>query len=191
MTCLHLRVPTSVATRPLLPGTQTLTLEQDLVLQVRFLVAMALLFLSTHQLTRISTLTFFSFIHFCKMMLSKFFFHAILYYLFWDIDCTPLIPSVQFFSLETVRWTILGFFGIDSLTFFFPQFTAHFSRPKPPKAGILSIFVGVLTWLEAATGSFMITPRASLDTSLFPDSIPVQSVHPKLELKPVHFQNSV
>lgn len=81
MTFVHTRVPTSGEQDLYFLETQQLTLEQNLSLQVGFLIAMVLLFLNVLKLASISTLTFFSFIYFCKIMLSKFFFPAILYYL--------------------------------------------------------------------------------------------------------------
>lgn len=139
--------------------TQLFTLEQDLPLQVGFLIAMVLLVLNILKHTRISTITLFYFIYFCNIMLSTFFSHAMLYYVFWEIGCTlSLVLSVQFFSLKTVLRTIMGFFLALILWLFFVHSTLL--KAKTPQAGFLSILVADLTWLEAAAESFMMTSRA-------------------------------
>jgi len=70
VTLVHTRVSISGEQDLYFLQTPQLTLEQDLSLQVGFLIAMVLLFLNALKLTRISTLTFLSFIYFCKIMLS-------------------------------------------------------------------------------------------------------------------------
>lgn len=153
MTCLHPRVPTSAATRPLLPSTQKVTLEQDSALQVGVLIAKVLLFPNTHHLPRIPTLTFFSFIRFCKMMLSKFSFHVIFYYLFWDTDCALLIFSVQFFSLEAGLWTILGFIWHWFLIFFFPVHSSLL-KAKTPQGRVSVNFCWSSHLIRSCNGKF-------------------------------------